>query len=77
MEYFCWPWGHKNKKIVELLKKYDVKGFVSTKKGTNGRKPNFDMIRRIELRKFTPDKYKMNLFIARNYILGKIYGWLS
>ena len=77
VEYFCWPWGHRNKKIVELLKKYDVKGFVSTKKGTNGRKPNFDMIRRIELRKFTPDKFKMNLFIARNYILGKIYGWLS
>ena len=77
VEYFCWPWGHRNKKSIEILKKYGVKGFVTTKKGTNGRKPNFEMMRRIELRKFTPDKFKLNLFIARNYILGKIYGWVS
>lgn len=77
VEYFCWPWGHRNKKTMEILRKYGVRGFVSTKKGTNGRKPNFNMIRRIELRKFTPDKFKLNLFIARNYILGKIYGWVS
>ena len=77
VEYFCWPWGHRNKKVVEMLKKEGVKGFVTTKKGTNGRVPNFDMIRRIELRKFTPEKFKLNLFVARNYILGKIYGWVS
>lgn len=77
VEYFCWPWGHRNKKVVEMLKKEGVKGFVTTKKGTNGRVPNFEMIRRIELRKFTPEKFKLNLFIARNYILGKIYGWVS
>lgn len=77
VEYFCWPWGHRNRKVVELLMREGVKGFVTTKKGTNGRTPNFEMIRRIELRKFTPEKFKLNLFIARNYILGKIYGWLS
>ena len=77
IEYFCWPWGHRNKNIVELLKRDGVKGFVTTKKGTNGRKPNFEMIRRVELRKFTPDKFKLNLFLTRNYILGKIYGWVS
>ena len=77
VEYFCWPWGHRNKKVIEMLKKEGVKGFVTTKKGTNGRVPNFEMIRRIELRKFTPEKFKLNLFIARNYILGKIYGWVS
>lgn len=76
-EYFCWPWGHRNKKSIEILKGCGVKGFVTTKKGTNGRRPNFEMIRRIELRKFTPDKFKLNLFVARNYILGKIYGWVS
>lgn len=77
VEYFCWPWGHRNKKIVELLKEEGVKGFVTTKKGTNGRIPNYEMIRRVELRKFTPEKFKINLFLTRNYILGKIYGWLS
>lgn len=77
IEYFCWPWGHRNKDVVEMLEKEGVKGFVTTKKGTNGRVPNYRMIRRIELRKFTPEKFKINLFIARNLILGKIYGWLS
>lgn len=77
VEYFCWPWGHKNRSVIEMLKKEGIKGFVTTKKGTNGRIPKYDMIRRIELRKFTPKKFKINLFIARNYILGKIYGWLS
>ena len=77
IEYFCWPWGHRNKKVVELLKREGVKGFVTTKKGTNGRTPNYEMIRRIELRKFTPEKFRLNLFIARNYILGKLYGWVS
>lgn len=77
VEYFCWPWGHRNKKVAEMLKKEGVKGFVTTKKGTNGRVPNYDVIRRIELRKFTPEKFKLNLFIARNYILGKIYGLVS
>ena len=40
-------------------------------------KANWDMIRRIELRRYTPKKFKINLLIARNLILGKIYGWIS
>lgn len=77
VEYFCWPWGHRNKNVIEMLKKEGIKGFVTTKKGTNGRKPDYEMIRRVELRRFTPDKFKLNLFLMRNYILGKIYGWVS
>ncbi len=77
IEYFCWPWGHRNKKVIEMLKKEGIKGFVTTKKGTNGKIPNYDMMRRIELRKFTPEKFRINLFVAKNYILGKIYGWIS
>lgn len=77
VEYFCWPWGHRNSMTISILEKYGVKGFVTTKKGTNGKKPNYHMIRRIELRKFTPEKFRINLFIGRNYLLGKIYGWLS
>lgn len=77
VEYFCWPWGHRNKKSIEILKKEGIKGFVTTKKGTNGQTPNYEMIRRVELRKFTSDKFKLNLFLTRNYILGKIYGWIS
>ena len=60
-----------------MLKKEGVKGFVNYQERNNGRVPNYDVIRRIELRKFTPEKFKLNLFIARNYILGKIYGLVS
>lgn len=77
VKFFCWPWGHRNKETIKVLKGLGVVGFISTKKGTNSMKPNWDMIRRIELRKYTPKKFKINLLIARNLILGKIYGYIS
>ena len=77
VKFFCWPWGHRNKETISILKDLGVVGFISTKKGTNSMRANWDMIRRIELRKYTPNKFKLNLLIARNLILGKIYGWIS
>lgn len=53
------------------FKTLGVKGFITTKKGTNSYSPNWDMIRRIELRKFTPEKFKINLMAGRNLLLGK------
>ena len=77
VKFFCWPWGHRSKQSIEILKKIGVAGFISTKKGTNSFHPDWNMIRRIELRKYTKRKYLLNLLIARNLILGKIYGWIS
>ena len=77
VEYFCWPWGHRSKEAVEILKTLGVKGFITTKKGTNSYSPNWEMIRRIELRKFTPEKFKINLMAARNLLIGKLYGLVS
>ena len=77
VKFFCWPWGHRSKETIKILKELGVVGFISTKKGTNSMEPNWHMIRRIELRRYTPEKFKINLLIARNLILGKIYGWIS
>ena len=77
VKFFCWPWGHRSKETIKILKELGVVGFISTKKGTNSMKPNWDMIRRIELRKYTPEKFKINLLVTRNLVLGKIYGWIS
>ena len=77
VKFFCWPWGHRSKETIKILKELGVVGFISTKKGTNSMKANWDMIRRIELRRYTPKKFKINLLIARNLILGKMYGWIS
>lgn len=74
---FCWPWGHIGKDIIPLLREHGIKTFVTTKKGTNSYKGNSSYIYRIELREFTPLKFKINLFIGRNLILGKIYSLIS
>ena len=77
VKFFCWPWGHRSKETIKVLKELGVVGFISTKKGTNSMKANWDMIRRIELRNYSVKKFKINLLLARNLILGKIYGWIS
>jgi len=75
--FFCWPWGHRSKEAMDTLKSLGVRGFVTTKKGTNFYKPNLDMIKRVELRNFTKEKFQINLFICKNLILGKLYSLLS
>lgn len=77
VKFFCWPWGHRAEKTIEILKTLNVDGFITTKKGTNALNPNWNMIRRIELRNYGVNKFKINILVARNYILGKIYGWIS
>lgn len=75
--FFCWPWGHKNKMTINLMKKKGIYGFVTTRKGTNSLNIDLENIKRIELRKFTPLKFKLNVLIGRNYFLGRIYQILS
>lgn len=77
VQFFCWPWGHRSNETIKILKDFGVLGFISTKKGTNSPEANWNMIRRIELRNYTTSKFKLNLLVARNLILGKIYGFLS
>lgn len=75
--FFCWPWGHKSPEFIDILKNAGIAGFVTTRKGTNGLKLDLENIRRVELRVFSPLKFKLNLLICRNYLLGKIYQVLS
>lgn len=75
--FFCWPWGHRGKFSQKLLKENGVDGFITTKKGTNKLKSDLYSVKRIELRKFSPLKFKINLLIARNYILGTFYQFFS
>lgn len=75
--FFCWPWGHKSPEFITILKSAGIAGFVTTRKGTNGLKLDLENIRRVELRVFSPLKFKLNLLICRNYLLGKIYQVLS
>lgn len=75
--FFCWPWGHKSPEFIAILKEAGIKGFVTTRKGTNALKLDLENIKRVELRVFSPLKFKLNLLICRNYLLGRIYQLLS
>lgn len=75
--FFCWPWGHKNKMTVDIMKRKGIYGFVTTRKGTNSLKIDVENIKRVELRKFTPLKFKLNVLVTRNYFLGRVYQLLS
>ncbi len=74
---FCWPWGHKSSFGIETLESIGYKMFVTTKKGTNSARGNYKKVRRIELRKFTIEKFILNVKINRNLILGRLYELVS
>ncbi|MDY6172910.1 MAG: polysaccharide deacetylase family protein [Fusobacterium necrophorum] len=74
---FCWPWGHRSWSGVSILEKLGVRAFVTTKKGSNDQLPNLKVIKRIELRNYNLRKFKWNVWIASNLILGKIYSLVS
>jgi|SRR3712207_6389812 len=77
IDCFCWPWGHRSWEGIGILEKLGVKAFVTTKKGTNDQLPNLKLIKRIELRNYSLKKFKWNVWIASNLILGKIYSLVS
>lgn len=74
---FCWPWGHRSKEAIPILESLGVYAFVTTKKGTNDQLVNRHFIRRIELRNYSLQKFKWNVRLASNLILGKLYGIFS
>ena len=74
-EYFANPWGHKSKELLGILGEIGIKGMITTKKGTNGLKLEMFKIRRYEAKTFK--KFKILLFINRNYLLGKLYELVS
>lgn len=77
VECFCWPWGHRSIEAIRILEDLGVESFVTTKKGTNDQIPDSHFIHRIELRQYSLTKFKWNLWLASNLILGKIYGLVS
>lgn len=77
IECFCWPWGHRSSNAIKILEELGVEAFITTKKGTNDQLPDLRFIYRIELRNYSLQKFKWNLWISSNLILGKFYGLVS
>ncbi|MFL5730289.1 MAG: polysaccharide deacetylase family protein [Cytophagaceae bacterium] len=74
---FAWPYGHKGKFTREFIRKEEIYTFVSCKKGTNRRKMDFDLVRRIELRKPTLENFKFAVRVNLNLLTGKIYEFFT
>ena len=75
--FFAWPWGENSDFGKKAIRMAGVKGFVTSRKGTNSRRLNLDKIYRIEHRNLSQVKFKITLFVCQNLILGKIYKLLS
>ena len=74
-EYFANPWGHKSKELLSILNELGIKGMITTKKGTNNLKLEIFRVRRYEAK--TLKKFKILLFINKNYFMGKVYELMS
>jgi hypothetical protein len=74
---FAWPYGAKTNFTKSFIRKENIFAFVSCKKGTNSRQINFNMVRRIELRKPTLQNFKLALNINLNVVTGKIYEFFT
>ena len=70
---FAWPYGHKGRSSKDFIRKENISAFITCRKGTNARNMNFDMVRRIELRKPTLRNFKLALHVNLNLLTGRIY----
>lgn len=77
VNFFAWTWGHQSPWGREILKKQGIKGFISTKKGGIGLKPNWDNLKRVEFRDPSMKKLKRVLAITSNSFTSKIYSLVS
>lgn len=75
--FFAWPWGDHSILGKKAIRPLGIKGFVTSRKGTNCRSFPLGKIYRVEHRYLTKFKFKLTLFVCQNLILGKIYKLLS
>jgi len=75
--FFCWPWGHLSAFGKNVIKNIGIKGFVTTRKGSNPRKFNLEHVYRIEHRTYTPFKFWITLKVCQNLFIGRIYQLFS
>jgi poly-beta-1,6-N-acetyl-D-glucosamine N-deacetylase len=74
---FAWPYGHKGNFTKEFIRKENISAFITCKKGTNNRKMDFNLVRRIELRKPTLQNFKSALNVNLNLFTAKVYEFFT
>ncbi len=77
VQFFAWPWGHQSKQARDILKDRGILGFISTKKGSIGLKPDWMNLKRVEFRDPSMKKFKKILAITSNSFTSWIYSAVS
>ena len=75
--FFAWTWGHQSVWGREIMRKQGILGFISTKKGGIGLKPNWMNLKRVELRDPSIKKLRRVLSITSNSFTSWIYSAVS
>jgi peptidoglycan/xylan/chitin deacetylase (PgdA/CDA1 family) len=77
VNFFAWTWGHKSDWGRDIIRKQGIIGFVTTKKGGIGLKPDWLNLKRVEFRNPSMKKFKKNLAITSNSFTSWIYSTVS
>lgn len=77
VRFFAWTWGHHSKWGRSIIKQEGILGFITCKKGGIGLKPNWNNLKRVELRDPSTKNLKWLLFVNTNGLTSRIYSWLT
>lgn len=77
VNFFAWTWGHQSDWGRNIIRQQGIIGFVSTKKGSIGLKPDWMNLKRVEFRDPSMKKFKKIVAITSNSFTSWIYSAVS
>ncbi len=77
VRFFAWTWGHHSAWGRTIMAEEGILGFITCKKGGIGLKPNWNKLKRVELRDPSMKKLKRLLLVNTNGLTSRIYSWLK
>jgi len=77
INFFAWTWGHKSDWGRDIMSRQGIIGFITTRKGGIGLKPDWLNLKRVELKDPSMKKLKKVLAITSNSFTSWIYSAVS
>jgi len=77
VNFFAWTWGHKSDWGRDILRQQGILGFITTKKGGIGLKPDWLSLKRVEFRDPSMKNFKKILALTSNSFTSWIYSAVS
>ena len=77
VHFFAWTWGHQSDWGRNIMRQEGILGFISTRKGGIGLKPDWMNLKRVEFRDPSMKKFKKIVAITSNSFTSWIYSAVS